>query len=164
MWKVSCQTQLLLGYLAFHVVVGMELWQIYTLNSPLFVLWVIGASNASLFSLSHLPFTHRCTPHWHLFTSLQWFLHQSPNLTPCFFKRLQSSIHSSQASPKKVFWSRQLGNCGKWIFPPPPHFLYECKFWNSLVEVSSRGPQNGRRGVESSVPPGFWVLPSTFAK
>ena len=30
--------------------------------------------------------------------------------------------------------------------------------------MATRGPQNGRRGLESGLPLGFWAVPSTFAK
>ena len=31
-------------------------------------------------------------------------------------------------------------------------------------KMAVRGPQNGRRGLGSGLPLGFWALPSTFAK
>ena len=29
-------------------------------------------------------------------------------------------------------------------------------------KMAARGPPNGRRGLESGLPPGFWALPSTL--
>ena len=34
----------------------------------------------------------------------------------------------------------------------------------SKIQNGQLGPQNGRRGLKSGLPQGFWALPSTFAK
>ena len=47
----------------------------------------------------------------------------------------------------------------------PGHSLTACNASPSeKSKIATRGPQNGRQGLKSCLPLGFWALPSTFAK